>query len=225
MVDSIKKKVVLISLEDVLVPGRVVNEVNRKNIKEILTNLSKLEKEGKITLVLVSGFKKDVLEKKIAGNSIGRYLKPENIHCATEEYLTKREEVDRKRHEKNIKENPDFNDAYLKVQVVDYLLMSGIPKEDIVYFGHDLMTDAFYLRRYGGVDVALLKPSLSMNHKPHKMIKGLIYVNPTWADFRKVIYGKRKAESYVALETIIFSMLKEQLFGDTLLKKYTIKRS
>ena len=225
MADEIQKKAVMISLEDVLVPGRVIKQADKKSIRELLTNLSKLEKEGKITLILVCGFKKDVMAKKIDENSIRKYFRPENIHCATEEYINKRDELDRKRHEKNVKENPGFNDAYLKVQVVDYLLMSGTPKEDIVYFGHDLMTDAFYLRRYGGVDVALLKPSLSLNHAKHKMIKGLIYVNPTWADFRKVIYGKRTAESYVALETLIFSMLKEQLFGDTLLKKYTIKRS
>ena len=224
MTEQIKKKVVLVSLEDVLVPGRVVRQVNKKAIKEILTNLSRLEKEGKITLMLVSGFKKDVMDKKIAENSISKFFKPENIHCATKHYISKREEVDRKRHEKNIKQNPSFNDAYVKVQVVDYLLMSGIPKEDMVYFGHDLMTDAFYLHRYAGIDVALLKPSFSLNHTRAKLIKGLIYVNPTWADFRKVLVGKRKAESYAVLETTIFSMLKEQLFGDTLLKKYAIKR-
>jgi hypothetical protein len=225
MPEQIKKKVVLISLEDVLVPGKVIKEVNKKGIKEILENLSKLDKEGKITLILVSGFKKDVMEKKISENSLGKFFRPENIHCATEDYISKREEVDRKRHEKNIKENPSFNDAYVKVQVVDLLMMSGIPGEDIIYFGHDLMTDAFYLHRYTGIDAALLKQSLSLNHAKAKMIKGLIYVNLTWQDFKKVIYGKRKVESYAGLETMIFTMLKEQLFGDTLLKKYVTKRS
>ena len=93
MAEQIKKKVVLVSLEDVLVPGRVVKEVNKKAIKEILENLSKLDKEGKITLILVSGFKKDVMDKKIAENSIGKYFRSENIHCATEDYISKREEV------------------------------------------------------------------------------------------------------------------------------------
>jgi len=65
MADEIQKKAVMISLEDVLVPGRVIKQADKKSIKELLTNLSKLEKEGKITLILVCGFKKDVMEKKL----------------------------------------------------------------------------------------------------------------------------------------------------------------
>ena len=223
--DEVKRKVVMLSLEDLLVPGRVVSRVDKKAIAEILKNLSKLHNEKKLSLYLVSGMQESVVKKKLMENGFDKYIFPGMLHCATHHYIGKRTGIDQKRHMKSLQENPNFNDAYVKVQVADVFLMQGIPRQEIIYFGHDYMTDAFYLHRYCNVDTALLRPALSMNHVPHKAIKGLIFVNPTWADFRKVIYGKKKVQSYAILETMIFSMLKEQLLGDTLLKKYVIKKA
>ncbi len=213
-----EKKLIVLGFEDVLVPGKVVDRINKENVKEIVKELSGLEKEGKIKLVLIAGMKEEVLEKKLTEHGLKEFFKEENIHHAHEKYLSKREEIDRKRHEEAVKNNPAYDDEYLKVQVVQHLIEEGAVKEEIVFFGHDLMSDAYYLKRYCGIDCALLKKHLSFRNEKTDIVKGLIYVNLAWEDFRKVIYGNKKAENYAMLEHRVFSVLKKEIFGDRLLK-------
>ena len=203
-------------------PFDVVDSLPKNNLLEILKNLSQLENEGKIRLFLASGMKREEVEKKLGENSLLGFFRGENIRGAAPEYICKRETVDQKRYEQSIRKDPLFCDEYLKVQVVESLIKEGIPKEEIIYFGHDLMHDAFYLNRYCNVDTALVRQSLSFNNKKAEQIKGLIYVSLTWPEFRKVIYGERKAESYEFLKSWILSELNEQLFGGDLVKKISI---
>lgn len=222
--ETISKKVVILGLRDVLVPFDVVDSVPKNNLLEILKNLSQLENEGKIKLFLVSGMKREEAGKKLSENSLSGFFRGENIRGATPEYICKREIIDQKRYEEAIRKDPFFCDEYLKVQVVQSLISEGIFEDEIVYFGHDLMHDAFYLNRYCNVDTALVRQSLSFNNKKAEPIKGLIYADLTWPEFKKVIYGERKAESYEFLKARVFSEIKEQLFGGDLVKKITLTR-
>ena len=216
--DEPEKKLIVLGFEDVLVPGKVVDKVNEEKVKEILKELSLLEKEGKIKLVLAAGIKKGIREKKLAEHGLKWFFKEKNIHHAHEKYISKREEIDQKRHKEAVEKNPAYDDEYLKVQVVQHLIEEGTAKEEIVFFGHDLMSDAYYLKRYCGIDCALLKKHLSFRNEKTDLVKGLIYVNLDWEDFKKVIYGKKKAETYALLEHRVFAVLKKEIFGDQLLK-------
>jgi hypothetical protein len=216
MEEEKERKFVLLGFENVIVPGIIGAGLNDSERKKVLAGLSEMEKEGRIKLFLVSGCSKEMLEKRLDEYQVRGFFRPENIRFADDRYIEKREEIDRKRYAEALKENPEYDDEYLKVQFIEELIAAGTPKESIIFFGHDLMTDAYYLRRYCGTDTALLKSSLSFNNKKAEIVKGLIYVSNQWDDFRDVVTGRKKAESYSGLEDAVFRTLREGLLGESL---------
>lgn len=220
MAHDFARKIVVFGFDDVLVPGKIISQEGEfQCMREILKNLSQLEKEGRISLHLATGMKKKAFEEKSRTHSLEGFFKAENIHNAEEEYISKRDEIDRQRHLKAVEENPEYTDEYLKVQAVQNMIEKGAKKEEIIFIGHDLMHDAYYLYKYCGVDTALLKKSLSFaNKKTGPIGGGLIYAECEWNDIKKILLGKSRAKKYLGLENMVFSMLKKETIGNQMNK-------
>ncbi|MFH1255948.1 MAG: hypothetical protein V1494_01515 [Candidatus Diapherotrites archaeon] len=224
--EQLKKKAVFLGFEDVLVPGAINEKVDAKKVKEILKNLKALEEKGLLNLVLLVGYKKEKAIKLVKESGLYAFFKPENIFTVTEEYLASKEEIDRKRYEKSLAENPDFKDEFLKqVAIKEFLEKKGIEREEALLIGHDLLTDAFYTREFSKIDVALVKGALSERHeKAKRLVKGTPYIKREWTDVLKLLTGKGKKPEYPLLKAYIYTRLKEQLFGDDIAKKVALTR-
>lgn len=224
---NLKKKAILFALEDVLIPGNVDKKVSREKVEQILGNLSDMEEKGLVRLFLITGLDKKVAVKKIQKYGLKKYFKKENIFYVTKEYISQKDKIDKKRYFDSLKEDPEFNDDYFKQYIINKIIDEGrIPKEEMLFVGHDLITDGFYTIRFSGIDFALLKESLSeRNEKAKHKIKGLVYIKREWKDVRKALYAKLPEPDYRILDNHVFEQMKQRLFEGTELQPFIGRRA
>ncbi|HIH08540.1 MAG TPA: hypothetical protein HA237_04175 [Candidatus Diapherotrites archaeon] len=212
------KTKIFFKLSNVLLPGSVLKNVDSKKVEALLQGLKKLEEKNRVELFVILGQKDDVAKKKLAESGLNRFFKKENIFCVTKDYIQDKAEFDRDRHLKALEEDPHFRDDYFKVSILKKIVGIVFPADEIIFIGHDLLTDGFYLREFVGVDVAFVKKALSeRNEKSGKVLKGLYYVDLDINDFRKLLLGKKPKPDYRFLQAHIYANLKKQLFGDKLM--------
>ncbi|PIN85609.1 MAG: hypothetical protein COV47_01305 [Candidatus Diapherotrites archaeon CG11_big_fil_rev_8_21_14_0_20_37_9] len=214
---NIVKKHLFLSLSNVLVPGLGLKEVSKEKAHALLKFLSGIEKSGFISIYLVSGMPRENAEKAITDSGIGKFFKKENIFLLSKDYLDSKDELDRARHEKNVKDDPDFVDEYFKQHVfMDFISLGKCIPEEMAFVGNDIWFDAFYTTRFSKIDFFIVKEALcERNRLMPADIKGLNYVSLSEADFRKIIVGKFPSPDLQPLENYVFNKLKLELFQGT----------
>ncbi len=217
---DLKKKCIAFDLEDVLAIGAISGEIMQAKALELLEKLSLLEKNVPVfKLALVSGYSAEEGWKKLNAAGVQKFFRPENIFFAEKEYVDSMGEIDRKRHLENIGKNPLFQDDYFKQKALAKLVEAErLEKNEIVFVGHDLLTDAYYSQRFSCIHAALIKNALSLRHAKSKIIvKGLTYLALDWKDFKKLLLGKKPEPDYSFLKRFIENYLSQELVGGTAL--------
>lgn len=211
---NLKKKIVAFDLEDILISGQIAKGINAQKARDLLSNLSTLEKKiSGFGLFLVSGFSAAAGKKKLAESGLEKFFKPENVFFVGQGYVDSMEEFDRQRYLRGIGNNGLFQDEYFKQKALQKI-SEARNKDEIVFACHDLLSDAYYSQRFSGVDAALVKGALSLKHvRVDKILKGLLYVNLNWADFKKLLLGKKHKPNYSVLKKFIENYLQRELIG------------
>lgn len=213
---NLKKKCVALDLDDVLAIGAISININQAKTLELLEKLSLLEQNVPVfKLALVSGYSREQGWKKLKETGFQKFFRPENVFFAEKEYVDSMDEIDRQKHLDNMAKDPLFQDDYFKQKALEKLVAAeNIGKDEVVFVGHDLLTDAYYSQRFSGVHVALIKNALSLRHIKSKIvIKGLTYLALDWKDFKKLLLGKKPQPNYSYLKRFIENYLSKELFG------------
>lgn len=213
---NLKKKILVFDLEDILISGQIAKNIDKKKVFDVLEKLSALEKNvPAFRLFLVSGYSKKEGMKKLAENNLLRFFKPGHVFFPEKGYLNSMAEVDKARYSQRLAKDPLFQDEYFKQVVLEKISKDfQFEKSRMVFIGHDLLTEAFYSQRFSKVDVALVKEALSLRHQKTKnLVKGLIYLNFSWADFKKLLLGKKPAPDYSFLKRFIENYLQREIIG------------
>ncbi len=213
--NKLVKKALFLGVEDVLVPGKVDAKVDNKAVKEILKNLSLLEKKvPDFRFFILTGYNQKTGSGLLKKNGLDSYCSKERCFFVNPDYLDSKEKLDREIYEAELKKDPLFKDEYFKQIMVNQLSEKlGIPKEKMVMIGHDLFFGAFYTNRFSGIDFALIRSAVSMRGQKfgQSPVKGLTYINRTWPDIRKLLTGQFPSADYGFLKNAIQSMLAREL--------------
>ena len=212
---NLAKRIIVFDLEDILVSAKAENRPDKKKLVGLLEKLSALEKKiSGFKLFLVSGYAAEQGWKRLKESGLEKFFKPENVFFVNKKHIDSMEEVDRQRYLKEIEGNGFFQDDYFKQTVLKKISDDASDKKQIVFICHDLLTDAYYSLRFSGVDLALVKKSLSLKHEKAKaIIKGLAYIQLDWGDFRKLLLGKKPSPNYFLLKRFIGNYLQRELVG------------
>jgi len=199
-------KHIIFGFYDVLVKGHKNKEIQHT----YLNNLSTFCKENNINMHLVTGLKKEIAEPIIKENNLLDYFNENNIAYVDDSYLNSLSPQDRELKEKKFEENPTAEDDYHKIH---FLKTNKLDVDNALFVGHDVWTDAFYIRRYTKANVILVKETLSNNHKPFiDEIKELHVITPDFELFKKYLI-EPKAFDYSYLDSYATKALQRNLIG------------
>jgi len=199
-------KHIIFGLYDVLAKGHLYKELELSYLEE----LSKFCKENNINMYLVTGLRKEIGEPIIKENNLLNYFQEDNISYVDESYLNTLSEEDRALKNKKFQENPNAEDDYHKVH---FLKAKELDSPESLFIGHDVWTDAFYVRRYTKTNVALIKDTLSNNHKPFiDEIKHLHIITPEYELFKNYL-TEPKEFNYSYLNSYTTKALQRNLIG------------
>ena len=214
---QLKKHALVFCFDSVLIPGAIAQKINKGAIEEILQNLHEMElRYRNFHVFVVSGANEKYIKETLAANKLDNYFQKENILYVTQSYIDSKEPIDKERYYIELKKDPSFRDEFFKQYAIDKEIIEkrNIPRENILLICHDLLTDAFYTLRFSQVDFALVKGALSYRHLPIKeVIKGLVYLNMGWKEFRKLLLGKSKKGNTKFLESYVYSRLQKDVIG------------
>lgn len=209
------KKALFLGVEDVLVPGKVDSTVDNKAVKEILQNLSQLEKKvPDFRFFILTGYNQKIGSELLKKYGLDSFCPEKRCFFVNPDYLASKEKIDREIYAAELKKDPLFKDEYFKQIRVNQLSEKlSIPKEKMVMIGHDLFFGAFYTNRFSGIDFALIRSAVSMRGQKFQqpLVKGLTYINRAWPDIRKLLMGQFPAADYSSLKNMIQSLLAREL--------------
>ena len=215
---ELRKKCVIFGLEDVLVPGKLEENVDLEAVFGILQNLKGLEERfARFRFFVVSGYSIAEGNKRLEQHGLKKFVQEDRVFFVNQEYLEGREEVDKKLYEKNIAQNPEFKDEYFKQKVIeDIAAKFDYAKEDMVLIGHDVWTEGYYTFRFSQIEFALIRSAhASLGEKKEDEIKNLTYINRTWEDIVKLIKGEFPKPDYALLQKFFLDKMGEKLFEGT----------
>lgn len=218
---QLKKRVIFFGLEDVLVPGRVDESIDLKEVQKILSKISGLAKKFKgFHIVLITGYSEKKAKEKIKHFGLGKFFPPEKIFWVTQKYIDSKADIDKQLYLQKIKKDPCFKDEYFKQKIIQEIGEKlGARKEEMLFICHDVWSEGFYTRRFSGIDFALISSAHSrLDKKEERRINGLTYIERKWADVRELLIGKKPKPSYEYLDNYVHDTIKEEFFGDKLEK-------
>ncbi len=213
--NKLVKTALFLGVEDVLVPGKVDSTVDNKAVKEILKNLSMLEKKvPEFRFFILTGYNQQIGSDLLKKHGLDSFCSEKRCFFVNLDYLASKKKIDRGIYAAELKKDPLFKDEYFKQIMVNQLGEKlAIPKEKMVMVGHDLFFGAFYTNRFSGIDFALIRSAISMRGQKFQqpLVKGLTYINRTWPDIRKLLIGQFPAADYSSLKSMIQSLLAREL--------------
>jgi len=199
-------KHIIFGFYDVLTKGHTYKDMQI----EYLSDLKTFCKENNINMYLVTGLRKEIAMPIIKENNLLNYFEENNIAYIDDSYLNCLSPEDKELKEKKFKENPNAEDDYHKVH---FLKENKLDIDDSLVVGHDIWTDAFYIRRYTKANVILVKETLSNNHKPFiEEIKKLHVITPEYELFKKYLVEKPEFD-YSYLNSYATKALQRSLIG------------
>ncbi|HLC37072.1 MAG TPA: hypothetical protein VJK05_05715 [archaeon] len=216
---NLKKTHLFIGLEDVLIPGNAEKEINLSEVKKIIRNLIQLnEKVPEFDFFILTGLREKEALKRIRNFPFLNEVK-DKIMSVTEGYIDSKEPQDKEFYLKRLNENHEFKDEYFKQTVIQGFIGKGVGREKIELIGHDVWTDGFYTTKFSNVDFALIKSSLTHLDNPlNQEIPGVVYIERTWKDFKKILLGELKKPSLEELDKYVLNYFRKHLIADELNK-------
>lgn len=203
-------KYLYFGLFDVLIKGKL----NKRPDTSYLSELVEFSKDQKINLGLITGLEKDNSEKILFENGVDSYFKKDNIIDISEDYYESLNEIDKDIKKQAKEKDPNYSDEYFKVYYLNKKFSSS--KEGILFLGHDIWTDAYYLHKYSNINSILLKETLSNNHAPNLTeIKGLNIVNSNIDEIKNYLV-ESKEFNYSSLDSYANKLLYSEIFGTSL---------
>jgi len=191
---------------DVLVNGHKQREMKPLYLKE----LAAFCKSNNISMYVVTGVKKEIAEPIVKKNNLLDYFCPENIIYIDDSYLSSLSPEDKELKEKKFNENNLAEDDYHKIH---FLKTNKLDTNDTLFVGHDIWTDAFYLRRYTKANVILIKDTISNNHNPFiDDIKELQIITPDFELLKKYLV-EPIVFNYSYLDSYATKALQRNLIG------------
>ncbi len=212
---SSRKSVVVLGLEDVLVPGKICPDLDMKGVHRFLRHLQKYAREKGIQVYLITGYTEAVCRQKLNKFGLEKYFPREKVFAVHSGYLNQMQPIDRAIYDKRCAEDAFCKDEYYRqVELQALMKREGFTPTQIVLVGHDYWFDGFYTRRFSQVDVAFIENGLSVRGKPtSERIGGVWYIRKGFPDLKKIIEGKTKAPNYASLDTWVGINLTEELLG------------
>lgn len=181
-----------------------------KENKVFLKELLNLEKKGIDSYLILGKYKKDIDFEKFK-----EYFKTENIFYISKKYLDSLSELDKKLKEEKYKsQKKEYYDAYYKIFFFQKECL--FDQSDILYIGHDIWTDAYYLSNFTSVDFVLLKDLLT-NNENQKIpeIKDLYILDLSLDKIKEHLFSE-KTYNYFSLNSYVKKQLYSQIFGKEL---------
>lgn len=209
------KKVVFFPLENILIPGPFVSQVNVSQTKRFLQSFSSYASKHAIFTFLISAFPRAVALEKVSEHSLSEFFSDENIFAVNSVYLEKMDPLDRARYDSKLKDNPACTDEYYRQAAMQEIMKTkSFSSSECLLVGNDFWFDGFYTRRYSQVDVVFVEPTFTSRGKPIvQKIDGLWYSPLSFKSFQKFLDGKISLPNYTPLDTWASVTLTEELLG------------
>lgn len=204
------KTKICFGLLDVLVKGKL----NRKPDTSFMSELVDYAKENKKELFLITGLDAEKGEEIIKKNGIDAYFAKKNIFHISEKYYDTLSEIDKELKEQAKQNDPNYCDEYYKVYFFNSIYKHK--KENALFLGHDIWTDAYYLSKYAGIDTILLKDTLTNNSAPNIIeIKDLHIVDPNFQEIKSYL-EEEKQFNFKPLHNYAEKLLYKEMVGGCL---------
>ncbi len=195
-------------LYDVLIKGKLEKDIDNS----YLSSLSDFAKENHKELFLISGLHEDVNQDVLHQNNLDNFFKQENIFCVNSDYLKSLNEIDQQLREENYSKNKYYVDDYFKIYLFNQKPELFSP-QNTLYVGHDIWTDAFYLRRFTKINFVLLNQTISNNGKPfERAIKYSHIIDPSFEVFKNYLSVPHVFD-YSFLDSYINTTLQKNVIG------------
>jgi hypothetical protein len=197
-------------LLDVLVKGKL----DKKPDTSFMSELVDYSKENKKELFLITGLDADKGESIIIQNGIDSYFSKENIFHVSEKYYDALSEIDKELKEQAKQNDSSYCDEYYKVYFFNNVYKHK--KEETLYIGHDVWTDAYYLSKYAAIDTILLKDTLTNNSAPNIMEIKEVQVVDSCFPIIKSYLEEEKQFNYEPLHKYANKLLYKEMVGGSL---------
>ncbi len=198
-------------LFDVLIKGKL----DKKPDTLFMSELVDFSKDNNIDLFLITGLDKENGQKLVKEHGIDSYFDNNKIYHIEQSYSDSLSEIDKEIKEQAREKDPNYCDEYYKVYFFNNLYKQA--KENTLFLGHDIWTDAYYLSKYANIDVILLKDTLSNNHSPHLIeIKDLHIIGPTFEVIKEHL-EKEKKFNFEPLNNYANKQLYKEMIGSNML--------
>lgn len=203
-------KQIYFGLFDVLIKGKL----NKKPNTSYLSDLVEFSKDNNLELYLITGLDSKISETIIEENQLLAYFKKENIIDVAEKYYDSLNEIDKELKLKAKEQNPNYSDEYYKVFYFNEIFKGK--KEEVLFIGHDIWTDVYYLHKYSNINTVILKDTLSNNHAPNLIeIKDLNVVDSSFEEIKEYIVNPKEFK-YSYLNSYAEKLLYKEIFGSSL---------
>lgn len=181
-----------------------------KKNKEFLKELFNLKEKGIEFFLILGKYEKDIDLKDFK-----EYFKKENIFYISKKYLESLSELDQKlKQEKYKTQKKEYYDEYYKIFFFQKECL--FDQSEILYIGHDIWTDAYYLSNFTSVDFVLLKDILTNNaDKKIPDIKDLYILDLNIDQIKEHLFSE-KIYNYFPLNNYVKKQLYSKIFGKEL---------
>lgn len=204
------KTKICFGLLDVLVKGKL----NKKPDTSFMSELVDYSKENKKELFLITGLDADKGEEIIKKNGIDAYFSKENICHISEKYYDTLSEIDKELKEQAKQNDLNYCDEYYKVYFFNAIYK--YKKEETLFIGHDIWTDAYYLSKYAGIDTILLKDTLTNNSAPNIIEIKDVHIVGSNFEIIKSYLEEEKQFNYEPLHKYAEKLLYKEMVGGSL---------
>ncbi len=212
---STPKKIIVFSLENVLVSGKAVEHVDLSQSKRLVKSVSAFAQKRNISVYVISAHTQKIAENKLNESGLRSFFSPDHVVGVHAHYIESMQPIDRERYEAKCKDDETCTDEYFRqVALQEIIQKEGVSPAQIVLVGHDLWFDGFYTRRYSNVDVFFVEKNLrSRGHPISEKVEGIWQGTLSFSTIKKIAEGKMPAPNYTPLDTWASVTLTQELFG------------
>jgi hypothetical protein len=188
---------------------------DKKKVELFLKKLSVFCKKNKVELFLVSGHHESVASKKMLEHKFHAFFDEEHFLFVDENYISKKDEVDRKLHQDALEKDPHFVDTYFKqVMIQKILAEKKFSPKDALLLSDDLWVDGYYNIRFSKIDFAIFEGNILERGKPAKKIDGLAYFTLDFSSVKKLLENFPVVDNSF-LDRFVFEEMKKVLVGES----------
>lgn len=212
---SAPKKVVFFLLENILVPGKAISDVDVSASKVFLQSFAEYASKKNIQSFLLSSHSEEWARAKVVEHGLDVFFPVARVFGVNAAYVDAMEPIDRVRYDAKLKEDPACTDEYYRqVAMLEIIAKNHFSRDECVLLGQDYWFDGFYTRRYAQIDVIFVEPRLTSRSNPIlEKISGVWYAALDLKPLQKILEGRVERPNYAPLDTWTSVTLTEELLG------------